>query len=206
MRKAILLLLLLPAGVSLHAQDYIYFLHNKFLEEAGLNGVHPEYGKCEYNAILDSFTKRGFKVMSELRPKNTDGIAYANKISRKIDNLVTAGVPPSHITVIGTSKGGYIAQYVSDIQKNKDLNFVFIGSCGDYLDDEPDLHYYGNILSIYEKSDEWKSCGQMKEREGNEITRFKEIELNTGMKHGYLYKALPQWIGPAAKWAKQQYD
>lgn len=193
--------------LSLHvqAQRYIFFLHNKFIEDEGLKGVHPEYGKAEYKEIVDAFCKKGFVVISEVRPKGADGIAYAHKTKWQVDSLVKKGAKPSDITVIGTSKGGYIAQYTSGLLKNNDINFVFIGSCGEYLDEEPDVKWYGNILSIYEKTDIWLSCEKMKNRQGDHIHHYKEIELNTAMKHGYLYKALPLWIDPAAKWASGQY-
>jgi D-alanyl-D-alanine carboxypeptidase len=68
------------------------------------------------------------------------------------------------------------------------------------------VKYYGNILSIYEKTDRWHSCREMRTRSGANVVRFKEIELNTGIKHGFLYKALDKWIEPAAQWAQHHYD
>lgn len=205
MRKLTVTAALMLFAFAAQSQDYIFFLHNKYVEDEGLVGVHPEFGRVEYKEILEAFHKKGFVVISELRPKGTGGIEYAHKTAKQVDSLVKTGVNPSHITVIGTSKGGYIAQYASGLLKNNKLNFVFIGSCGDYLDDEPDVKWYGNVLSIYEKSDKWLSCEKMKNRQANNVEHYKEIELNTGMKHGYLYKALPLWIEPSAKWAKQQY-
>ncbi len=135
-------------------QYYIFFLHNKFIEENDLTVKHPEYGRAEYNEILDSFRKSGFIVQSEKRKSNTDVIKYANKIVSQIDSLIKTGVKPNHITVIGTSKGGYIAQYVSTYLKNPDVNFVFIG-CFQESDiiNKPEINFCGNILTIYEKSD-----------------------------------------------------
>lgn len=205
MKAATLFLCLICLSIQVEAQRYIFFLHNMFIEEAGLEGVHPDYGRAEYNEIIDAFRKKGFMVISEVRPKGTDGIVYARKVARQIDSLRTSGIKASQITVVGISKGGYIAQYVSGLEKKNHLNFVFIGSCGDYLEEEPEIRWYGNALSIYEKSDKWLSCEKMKNRHGNNVVRYKEIELNTGMKHGYLYKALPQWIEPAARWANGQY-
>lgn len=205
MKRIISLFILILLSLNTDAKRYLFFLHGKFVELEGVNGVHPEYGKVEYNEILKTFRKNGFVVISDVRPKNADAMAYASKTARQVDSLIKKGVKPSDITVVGTSKGGYIAQYVSEILKNGQVNFVFVGSCGDYLEDEPDIKWFGNILSIYEKTDEWRSCEKMKNRQGNKTTRYKEIELHTGTKHGYLYKALPAWMEPAARWAKQQY-
>ncbi|MCF0059248.1 serine hydrolase [Dyadobacter sp. CY356] len=189
------------------AQRYIFFLHNKFIEENDLSAKHPDYGVAQYEEILDYYTKENFVVISEKRPLNTDAKSYAQKVALQIDSLITKGIKPERITVIGTSKGGYIAQFVSSIEKNKDLNYVFIGSCGEEdVTKIPDINFRGNILSIYEKSDIiGQSCTSMRLRSVNTVSRFKEIELNTGLKHGFLFKALPEWLEPSAQWARRDY-
>ncbi len=208
MKKIGLLLCLLILSAQLFAKGHVFFLHNMFAELHPLSEEHPEYGKVEYSKILKAFKKEGFKVTSEIRPKGTDGKEYAKMLAKKIAFLLKQGAKPGEITIVGTSKGGYIAQYLSTYLKNDKINFVFIGSCAaDAKDDPDDIVYYGNILSIYEKSDVLgQSCGRMKMKKGSKVTRFKEIELNTGLRHGYLYKAMPEWLEPSMKWANQQYD
>lgn len=193
---------------AVFAQRYIFFLHNKFIEENDLSAKHPDYGIAQYDEILDYYTKENFVVISEKRSANTNVKTYAEKVASQIDSLLSKGVKPSKITVIGTSKGGYIAQFVSSIAKNKDLNYVFIGSCGEEdIIKIQDINFSGNVLSIYEKSDILgQSCVNMKLKSVNTVSRFKEIELNTGLKHGFLFKVLPEWLEPSVKWAKQQYE
>jgi hypothetical protein len=41
---------------------------------------------------------------------------FAGKVKSQIDSLLHAAVRPEDITVAGTSKGGYIAQYVSSLR------------------------------------------------------------------------------------------
>ena len=207
MKNRLLFLLLLLSPIIGYGRQYVFFLHNRFLEEYSLSARHPEYGQCEYKAIMDAFGQKGFVVISELRPAGTDASEYARKVVKQIDSLMTKRrVAAGDITVVGTSKGGYIAQYVSGYLKNKDVNYVFVGSCDDDMKENPKVQYYGNVLSIYERSDRWHSCQQMRVQSGEHVTRFKEIELNTGVKHGFLYKALDEWIGPAVQWAKREYD
>lgn len=189
-------------------QRYIFFFHNKFIEENDLNTPHPEYGKAEYNEILASFRKDNFIVFSEKRKKNTNAVDYAEKIVKQINKLIKKGVNPNHITVIGTSKGGYIAQYVSTYLANPNVNFVFIGC---YMDTDveqiPDINFCGNILTIYEKSDIYGVYAiKRKETSKLKVNHFKEIELTTGLKHGFLYKALDGWIIPSKKWANGNYE
>ncbi|MCU7616619.1 alpha/beta hydrolase [Chryseobacterium sp. PBS4-4] len=189
--------------------NYIFFLHNKFLESNPDGTFSTEYGvKAEYSKILESFRKDGFVVFSEKRKSKTDWIEYAKKTKSQIDSLLSKGVKANHITVIGTSKGGYIAQYVSTIAKNKDLNFVFIGSYQDSdIEETPEIEFCGNILTIYEKSDVF-GVPALKRKELSKlpIPHFKEIELNTGLKHGFLYIASDEWAKPCKMWAKRNYE
>ena len=189
--------------------NYIFFLHNKFLEENPDGTFDKKYGvKAEYNKILNSFRKDGFVVFSEKRKPKTNGSKYAEKINFQIDSLISKGVQPNHITVIGTSKGGYIAQFVSTFAKNPDLNFVFIGSFQDSdIEEIPEIQFCGNILTIYEKSDVYGvSAIRRKETSKLKVNNFKEIELNTGLKHGFLYIASDNWIKPSKMWAKRNYE
>lgn len=188
-------------------QRYIFFLHNRFLEEHALDERHPEYGVTEYEQIIKAFEAEGFQVISEKRAGNVNARAYACEVVGQIDRLLRQGVPAGHITVVGTSKGGYIAQYVSTLANNPDINFVFVAS---YMDGDvenmPEINYCGNILTIYEKTDKYGvSALKRKETSTCRIKHFKEIELNTGLKHGFLFKPLKEWIKPSVEWAKQNY-
>jgi len=122
--------------------------------------------------------------------------------------LIKNGTEPKKITVVGTSKGGYIAQYVSTLANNQDLNFVFIASFRNSdIQNIPEINFCGNILTIYEKSDPFGVSSLERKKISNcEIKHFKEIELNTGMGHGFLFKALKEWIEPTIKWANGNYN
>ena len=188
-------------------KNYIFFLHNKFVEENDFKVEHPEYGKAEYSEIIKEFEKDDFIVLSEKRKKNADTELYAEKIVSQIDSLLKIGVKANHISVIGTSKGGYIAQYVSTIIANPNLNFVFIGCFQESdIENYPEINYCGNILTIYEKSDFYGvSAIKRKTSSKLKINKFKEVELNTNLKHGFLFKPLKEWIEPSKMWAKRNY-
>ena len=190
-------------------QKYIFFLHNKFVEENPDGTFEPNYGvRAEYGKILESFKNDGFVILSEKRPPKTNWTSYAEKVKLKIDSLTSLGVKPNDITIIGASKGGYIAQYISTISKNPNLNFVFIGSYQNIdLVETPEIEFCGNILNIYEKTDEYGvSALKRKEVSKLPIPHFKEIELNTGLKHGFLYIASDKWLEPCKMWANGNYE
>lgn len=187
---------------------FIFFIHNRFLETHDVNESHPEFGRTEYKEIITELEKGGSKVISEIRNGNVNAREYAIRIVNQIDDLLKKGIDPKKITVVGTSKGGYIAQYVSTLANNPNLNFVFIAS---YTNNDilniPEINYCGNILTIYEESDPFGvSAIDRKTSSTCKIDRFKEIELHTGLGHGFLFKPLKEWIEPTIKWANGNYE
>ncbi|WP_452220962.1 alpha/beta hydrolase [Lacinutrix salivirga] len=189
-------------------ERYMFFLHNRFLETHQLEELHSEYGKTEYLEILKVFKNEGFTVISEKREGNVNARDYAFGVVAKIDSLLNVGVSSNNITVVGTSKGGYIAQYVSTLANNPELNFVFIASFrASDMETIPEINYCGNILTIYEESDAFGvSAVKRKENSTCTISHFKELELNTGLGHGFLFKPIMDWIEPTIKWANGNYD
>jgi len=187
---------------------YIFFLHNRFLEEHELQDEHPEFGRTEYTEIISEFKKNGFHVISEKRHGNVNARDYAIGIVTQIDSLIKTGIKPHKITVVGTSKGGYIAQYVSTLANNPDLNFVFIACFRERdIQNIPEINYCGNILTIYEKSDSFGvSAIERKENSTCKIKHFKEIELKTALGHGFLFKPLKVWMEPTMQWANGNYN
>ncbi|OCA77402.1 hypothetical protein BBI01_02800 [Chryseobacterium artocarpi] len=188
---------------ELKQKQYIFFLHNKFLEGHSGDEAHPKYGIVEYEKMLHELKDSSNIVLFEKRKPNTDPAVYALKIKKQIDQLIKKGIKAENIAVVGTSQGGYIAQYISYYAKNPELKFVFIGASfkDDSLEKDENFRLYGKILSITEKSDDGHVPLSKEERFiRSDIKSFKEIELNTGLNHGFLFKALDAWIIPTKEW------
>ena len=190
------------------ANQYLFYLHGKIIEDQGIPAVSPDYGEYEYETILERLSGFGFVVISEQRPKNADGVKYAQKTAEQITDLLDAGVPAKNITVVGVSKGSYIAICVSHFLENEEVNYVLLGSC--YPDEveilkQNRIFLHGNVLSIYDSFDIYAgSCEELfslSESHGWR-SRHDEIILNIGTGHGILYKPLDEWILPTIEWAR----
>jgi len=211
-RLIILYLSFLPLTVNAQNSTqtkYVFFLHNKFLEEHPLNASHPKYGPVAYTAILEKLQSTNSVILSEKRKAGTNPKIYAKKMILKIDSLHSDGVPYDHISIVGTSQGGYIAQYISYYAKNPDLKFVFIGSSfkNDSMNKDRNFLLYGKILSINEKTDVGAEPLSRQLRFKNSgLKSFKEITLNIGLEHGFLFKALDEWIIPVKEWINNDKD
>jgi len=189
-------------------KHYLFYLHGKIIEDQGMPALSPDYGEYEYQAILEKLSSYGFIVISEQRAKNTDSMEYAKGISEQVTNLLNSGVPENNITIVGASKGAGIAIFISHLLENKGLNFVIMAICDPATVEElkqNEISLYGNVLSIYDSTDELAgSCQELFSfSEGKGISKHNEIVLNVGTGHGILFKPLDAWIMPVIQWARK---
>jgi hypothetical protein len=185
------------------APKFVFYFHGGVVTELGDNAINqsmPEWGPYEYSNILDSLRKRGFRVFSEIRKKNVDDSIYVNKLKTQVDSLLANGVEPSSILLLGASAGSYHVLMASSKIKNDQLKVVIMGGCWpDTYKEYSSIKLYGNFLSVLEKSDPHKTCEAIFNRR-NEISGFKEIELDTGLSHGFIYKGYADWLDPVENW------
>lgn len=189
-------------------EKYLFYLHGKIIEDQGLPAISPDFGEYQYEEILAALSSYGFIVISEQRPKDANGILYAEEVAGEVAALLEAGVPAGAITIVGASKGAGITIYISHFLENEDINFVLLGICHpDVVDGllQSQISLYGNVLSIYDSVDNYAgSCQELfSYSEGKGLSSYDEIVLDMGMGHGVLYQPLDEWISPAVGWAKE---
>jgi len=190
---------------------YVFYLHGRIIEDQGIPAVSPEFGEYRYEDILKTLQSYGFAVISEQRPKNADGLEYAQRTAQQITELLTAGVPPGSITVVGASKGAAMAVVTSDLVNNPNVNYVLLGTCHPTLVEawiQGGLILSGNVLSIYDFADDEYSgsCEELFNlAEGKGLNHHDELVLQVGTGHGILYQPLPEWVLPTVKWANQEW-
>lgn len=120
--------------------------------------------------------------------------------------LLAAGVPTKNITLVGASKGAGIVIYVSHLLENEAISYVILAICHpDTVEafKQAQIHLYGNVLSIYDSSDDLAgSCQALLDfSEGKDLVRHEEIVLTVGTGHGILYQPLEEWVLPTIHWA-----
>lgn len=181
---------------------YLFYLHGYIVEAGNTRPASPKFGVYEYQQILETFRLGGFVVIGEARKKNPEIEPYATKVTEQIRQLIKAGVQPQHITLIGASQGSWIAMLASTYLENRNLNFVLIAACSADPGFLKVVNLHGNVLSIYEKSDLAQSCENYR-ADATGINEWKEKQVSTGLKHGFLYRPLKEWTDPAIAWAKR---
>ncbi len=109
-----------------NTKRYLFYLHGLIVEEAGIRPKSEEHGYYEYELIVKELAQKGFIVISEVRERGTEVIAYAEKVAAQVKKLLANKVPPNNITIVGASKGGIITAYVSSMLQDKEINYLFL--------------------------------------------------------------------------------
>lgn len=188
-----------PAAPDTKAR-WLFYLHGQIVEYQGRHAVSPEFGAYEYDAILNALAARGFEVVAEIR-KPDAGDAYVERLVEQVGRLRRAGVPAERITVLGGSLGGYLALRAAARLSHPGLSYVLLASCGrPAVGLAPTLR--GRVLSIRDEADRPdRSCEPLFAAAPG-LTASREIVLHLGVSHALLYRPLPEWLDPAARWAR----
>lgn len=179
---------------------YLFYLHGLIVEEAGIRPKSEEHGYYEYERILETLAGEGFVVISEAREKGTQVKDYAENIAEQIRKLFNNGIAPNHIIVVGASKGGVIASYVSAILQERGLYFVMLAGLFEKCLVDEHLILHGNVLSIHDRSDKLSITPAPYFQRSAGLGKFKEIVLNLDNGHGLIYKPYREWIDPMLLW------
>lgn len=182
------------------SRSYLLYLHGLIVEEAGIRPKSEEHGYYEYELILEELAGEGFTVISEAREKGTRVKPYAEKTASQVRTLLAAGVPQAAITVVGASKGGIIAAYVSNLLREQKLNYVFLSGLFEKCLQDEELRLYGNVLSIHDRSDTLPITPALFFERSAGLGSFREIVLDLGLGHGLIYQPRREWIDPMLQW------
>jgi len=197
----LLLALIAPPAQAQTTPRYLIYLHAKIVETQGRHPTDSTYGAYAYDAILDSLRRPGVVVLSDQRPPNANSDSAAGRVAQQVDSLLRLGVSAHAISVVGFSKGGWIAILASNRLQNPGISFVFMAACGPWAFERPDLHVTGRMLSIYETSDSLGvSCVPLfaQRSPGSYV---EEIALSLGLGHGTFYQPRAAWLAPVTAWA-----
>jgi hypothetical protein len=185
---------------SIHAGErYVIYSHGLIVEGDDPRPVSPKYGQYDFPAIKQAlFSQGGFNLIAYQRPKSSDD-SYADMLQAWVRRLVDAGVKPSQITLVGFSRGAQLTALASNGLTSAGINTALMAICEDgEVSHAPRLNLGGNLLSIYETSDDLGSCGKLAAR--SHLKSFKEVAISTGKKHGAFFQPLPEWIAPLKQW------
>lgn len=178
---------------------YIVYSHGLIVEGTNPRPVHPNWGIYEFPAIKNALSEPDFTVIALHRSAGIDAKAHSLKLVSLVRELISKGIRADQITMVGFSQGGYITALASNELVDTPIDTVILAACWSWIEKEKDVKLNGNVLSIFELSDEVGSCGSLEKRSGA-IHSYKEISINTGKNHGAFFQPREQWIEPIKGW------
>ncbi|MFN0152284.1 MAG: hypothetical protein ACKVU1_16390, partial [bacterium] len=198
------------AAAAVAAEDtrHLIYLHGRIVQEQqSARPHHPEFGYYELDEILTAFRERGFVVSGEIRPKSATVSSAADSVVARVRRLVASGVATDRITVVGGSMGASIALLASARLQNPDVRFCTLGACLSEnvraLIADEGAAPSGRVLAIRESSDELVGPCAPWHADADSAPEIdaREVVLNTGLSHGFLYRPLLVWVDRVAEWA-----
>lgn len=189
------------------AARYIFYLHGRIIEIEGPEAVSPTFGRYEYRAILEAFEKRGFVVVAAVRGDGA-GAAFVADTAEQIRGLLSAGVPTSHITVVGFSKGAFLTQGVSALVAQDGVSYVILAGCSRdparARQQGPRLR--GRFLSLFDRSDRLSPSCKTLFAHAESVQEKDEHVFDSGLDHGHFYTPRADWVDRVADWARAESD
>jgi hypothetical protein len=181
-------------------RNYLFYLHGRIVEGSDGRPISSDHGPYEYYKILDAFSKEGYIVISEIRPKNSDPESYSKKVGSHITSLIDKGVPPRNISVVGASKGGNITARVSSALQQSDISYVILAGLFAGSESRRGLKLSGRVLSVHDLSDRYPIIPEDYFNKSPNIQAKKIIITKTGLGHGLLYIPHKKWLSEALLW------
>jgi dienelactone hydrolase len=177
---------------------YVIYLHGRILESEGRDATSPDFGRYQYDEILEALATRGFDVISELR-KGDAGTPFARHVADQVRRLLKAGVPASRIGIVGASKGGWLALAADAELDDSGISYVVLSGCGaSTVALGPRLR--GRVLSIHDEPDRFSPSCRATFAAAPSLAASREIVLHLGVDHGLVYRPLREWLDPATDW------
>jgi pimeloyl-ACP methyl ester carboxylesterase len=189
---------------DINPQDrYVIYSHGLIVEGDDPSPTHPSFEPYEFPEIKTAlFDGGGFNLIAHHRPANTDADGYVMVLESWVRRLIEAGVSPQRITLVGFSRGGYLTGMASSRLKDVGLNTALMAACvGGRLGGGPPLPFSGNVLSIYETSDQALSCDGL--ATDDSPISFDEVAISTGRRHGAFFVPLMEWLDPLRDWIRR---
>ncbi len=181
-------------------QQTIVFLHNAWFEKNKNGEAHQRFGVYDFTGIRDALGQEA-QVIAPERAPNAQPHAAALELVELIESLMEAGKEASEIKVVGASKGAFIAQLASEQIGEPALRWVLVGGChARRLGSGPSPKMSGQVLSIYDTSDQVAGPCNDYPALTEETVRFEERSVETGRGHGFQFAADEAWIAPARDW------
>ncbi len=193
-----------PDNPTARSGQHIVYLHGAIVEDYGTQAVSDRYGPYQFDAIVEALQSSGAIVHAPVRTSGADVSDSADGAVNMIRDLIDEGVKPDDITVIGASKGAYIATLIADRTAFENVNYVLLAGCSAGVVtalQQDEVTFSGRVLAIRDRLDDRLagSCAELVDTSPR-VSDFREIVVDTGLEHGLIFTPHEAWLEPVQAW------
>ncbi len=168
-------------------EKYVFYSH-------GYGGVS--------STIKQAISDPAYNLIIYERSSYADPDKFSANLTAQLNELISHGVKPENVTLLGFSDGGVISILTSSKLKNDDINVIILAGCGGVVKFDPSIEVYGHVYSIYDIDDVLAGSCQFLIDRSKHNKLFTELAINTGEGHIAFRMPLTDWIEPVKKWIK----
>lgn len=106
------------------SEKYVFYSHGYGVEGSNPTPVHKRWGIYDFPKVKEALADADYNLIAYHRPSKTDPIQFAIKIAKNIRTLISAGVKPGNIFLLGFSRGGGISIRVSNELKSNQIKLI----------------------------------------------------------------------------------
>lgn len=155
----------------------------------------------DHPAIIQAFIDQGYEV-STYAYFGENRIDYANRIADEIRNLISRGVAPQNINVVGGGTGSAIALLTSAAVGSSHVGYVVLGGCDEMLKTQYRFRLAGNVLAIRDAADAGAGSCRPFWSSAPKLRNQRDLVLNTGHGVALFATARDEWLAPLADWTR----
>lgn len=154
----------------------------------------------DHAAIIQALGDMGFTVNTFAYFGETKS-DYARRIAGEVRALLSQGVKPAAITVLGAGTGTPIAILTSAVTGNRHVNYVLLGECDSQLKVDYRFRMSGRVLGLRDAADSGSGSCRPLWSASPKVGERRDIVLNTGHGAALFDQPRPEWLQPVAEWA-----
>ena len=128
-------------------------------------------------------------------------VDYARRVAGEVRTLLSRGVKPAAITVLGAGTGTSVAALTSGVTGNRHVNYVLLGECDSMLKVEYRFRMSGRVLGLRDAADAGSGSCRPLWSESPKVSGRRDVVLNTGLGAALFDEPRAEWLLPVAEWA-----
>lgn len=154
----------------------------------------------DHAAIIQALGDLGFTV-NTLAYAGEPKVDYARRAAGEVRALLSQGVKPAAITVLGAGTGSPVAALTSAVTGNRHVNYVLLGECDPLLKVDFRFRMSGRVLGLRDAADAGSGSCRPLWSESPKVSERRDLVMDTGLGAALFDQPRPEWLQPVAEWA-----